>query len=57
MAARVMSIAIQMALPPGIGWWLDERFGTTPWLAVVGVVLGFTMAMLELLKLAKDSNK
>lgn len=56
LAMRVMTIAIQMALPPGIGWWLDQRYATAPWLMVVGVLIGFAMAMLELLKLAKDSE-
>jgi len=43
-----------MALPPGVGWWLDERFATSPWLMIVGVLLGFSVAMLELLKFAKE---
>jgi F0F1-type ATP synthase assembly protein I len=54
LAMRVMSIAMQMALPPGIGWWLDLRYSTAPWLMVVGVLLGFAMAMMELMKLARD---
>ncbi|MFO1042648.1 MAG: AtpZ/AtpI family protein [Planctomycetaceae bacterium] len=54
LASRVTSISIQMALPPGVGWWLDERFSTSPWLMIVGVLLGFSVAMLELLKFAKE---
>ena len=54
---RAMSIGIQMAAPPGVGWWLDQRYATAPWLTVVGVLLGFAMAMLELLKLAKESQR
>ncbi len=54
LASRVTSISIQMALPPGVGWWLDERFATSPWLMIVGVLLGFSVAMLELLKFAKE---
>lgn len=23
-----------------VGWWLDKKFGTGPWLLVVGAVLG-----------------
>ena len=23
-----------------IGWWLDSKFGTSPWLVVTGVILG-----------------
>lgn len=56
LASRVMAISMQMGLPPGIGWWLDNRFSTAPWLMVAGLVLGFVMAMLELIKLAKDGS-
>jgi F0F1-type ATP synthase assembly protein I len=54
LAGRVMSVGLQMALPAGGGWWLDQRFATTPWWTILGVVLGFSTGMLELLKLAKD---
>ena len=55
-ASRVTSIGIQMAIPPAIGWWADEKFKTSPWLVILGAVLGFVISMLELVKLAKDSN-
>ena len=57
LASRVTSIGMQMALPPTLGWWLDEKFHTTPWLLIGGAVLGFTVSMLELIRLAKDSEK
>jgi ATP synthase protein I len=56
LATRVTSIGIQMALPPTAGWWLDVRFGTSPWLTIVGVILGFSISMIELMRLAKDSE-
>ena len=56
LASRVMSISLQMALPPSCGWWLDNKLGTAPWFTIAGVVLGFTVSMLELLRLAKDSD-
>ena len=56
LAGRVMSVGIQMALPPAVGWWLDQRFATTPWLTLLGVALGFSSGLWELLKLAKDSE-
>jgi len=31
-----------------IGRWLDGRFGTTPWLLIVGLVLGFAAAGREI---------
>jgi len=30
----------------GIGWWLDNRFGTSPWLLVVFFLLGSGAGML-----------
>jgi len=56
LAMQVMSIGMHMAIPPGVGWWLDQRYSTAPWLTVVGVLFGFSMAMLELMKLAKGSK-
>ena len=47
---------MQMAFPPLIGWWLDTKVGTGPWLLVVGAFLGFGVSMLELVRLAKESN-
>ena len=56
LATRVTSISLQMALPPVVGWWIDDQLGTTPWLTILGVVLGFTTSMRELLRLAKESE-
>ena len=56
LATRVTSIGMQMAFPPLIGWWLDTKVGTGPWLLVVGAFLGFGVSMLELVRLAKESN-
>jgi len=56
LAGRVMSVGITMAMPPGVGWWLDLRFATTPWLMILGVLIGFSAGLWELLKLAKDSE-
>ena len=56
LATRVSSIGMQMAFPPLIGWWLDARFKTTPWLLIIGALLGFAVSLLELIRLAKDSN-
>ncbi|MGD0017071.1 MAG: AtpZ/AtpI family protein [Verrucomicrobiia bacterium] len=30
----------------GIGWWLDNRFGTSPWLLVLFFLLGSGAGML-----------
>lgn len=39
-----------------IGWWLDGFFGTKPWLLVLFVALGFTGAMLNIIRAAKRAQ-
>lgn len=56
-ANRISSIGLQFVLPAGLGWWLDRRWGTTPWLTVVGAMLGFLTGTLALIQLAKDSAR
>ena len=38
------------------GQWLDGRLGTEPWLAVVGILMGFTAAMVDLVRLARKGG-
>lgn len=33
-----------------VGWWLDGKFETSPWLLVVGALLGVTLATVSLVK-------
>ena len=54
---QITSVALMMALPAWGGNMLDERFGTGPWLVSVGAILGFTAAMLQLLRLAGGTGK
>ena len=56
LATRVTSIGMQMALPPAFGWWVDSKWNTEPWLLILGAVFGFSVAMLELVRFAKDSQ-
>jgi ATP synthase protein I len=54
---QITSIAAEMALPPLVGFWLDERWRTGPWLVAVGALLGFIAAMVHLLALAKQAER
>jgi F0F1-type ATP synthase assembly protein I len=42
--AKAASLGVEMAIPvflgAGIGYWLDQRWQSKPWLMVAGVVLG-----------------
>jgi ATP synthase protein I len=35
----------------GLGYWADRRFGTEPWLTLVGVVLGAASGLIETIRL------
>ena len=37
----------------GAGYWLDRRLGTTPWLFLLGGVLGIAAAGLQFFKTAR----
>jgi F0F1-type ATP synthase assembly protein I len=34
----------------GVGYWLDQRLGTYPWLLLAGGVLGMTVAFYHFFK-------
>jgi F0F1-type ATP synthase assembly protein I len=55
-AQQILSIAFEMSLPPGVGFWLDTRWGTKPWLVIVGAVFGFLVAMWHVWKIANPAT-
>jgi len=57
LASRATSIGFQMAIPALLGWWADSSWKTSPWCMLVGVVLGFILAMFEILQLAKGTDR
>jgi F0F1-type ATP synthase assembly protein I len=41
-----------------LGWWLDSRWGTEPWLMVAGLAVGFALGLYRMLRVVADgSNK
>jgi F0F1-type ATP synthase assembly protein I len=50
---QITSIALEMALPAGAGYWLDRRWGTSPWLVVLGACLGFVISGMSLAQMVK----
>jgi F0F1-type ATP synthase assembly protein I len=44
-------------LPGGLGYWLDTKWQTTPWLMLVGGVFGFGVGLYMMLKAAKQSMR
>ena len=54
-SSRIMTIALEMALPGLAGHWLDEKFATGFALTLVGVMLGCSVAFWQLLKIARET--
>ena len=51
--SEIINIALQFCLPVGAGFWLDDHWGTSPWLVVVGACLGFLIAGTSFAQLIK----
>jgi F0F1-type ATP synthase assembly protein I len=45
--------AVSILLFGAIGWWLDGKLGTEPWLLIVGFGLGFAVGLWLLIKVAR----
>lgn len=45
-----------MALPILVGYWLDSKLDTSPWLLITGIFLGAASSVWTVLKLAIDLN-
>lgn len=45
-----LQYALTIAALTWLGWWLDGRWGTTPWLLVAGAVLGFVAGFVNLVR-------
>ncbi len=51
-------VAVSLFIPLLAGAWLDGRFGTTPWLALTGVIVGImgaTVGIVRMVNVAYDS--
>ena len=49
--AAVLSIVFSVASLLGVGWVLDRWLGTSPWLAVTGIVLGAVVGFYQFIRL------
>lgn len=55
--SQITTVSLEMVLPAVLGDWLDKRWGTAPWLVVVGAMLGFATGMRHLLQMVKGSSQ
>lgn len=53
-SSRITTLAMSMALPPLLGYWLDNRWKTSPWLTVVLAGFGFAAGISQLVRMSKE---
>ena len=51
-----LEIAVGVALPVIIGYWLDNYFGSSPWLVLTGCLLGMINVFVIIFRLNKKLN-
>ena len=40
-----------------VGWWIDETFGTQPWVLLGGVVVGSVVGLVQFLRVVAQLGK
>lgn len=56
-ASQVTSLGMELAVPAGVGVWLDSKYDTLPGFTLVGVCFGSYLAFRGLQKLLRDLDK
>ncbi len=51
-----LNFVVSIFVGLGIGYFLDRRFGTSPWLTLIFLVFGIAAGFLELWKFAKRGD-
>ncbi|WP_428074978.1 AtpZ/AtpI family protein [Candidatus Avelusimicrobium luingense] len=49
-----MEFALAEVLGCGVGYWLDKRWGTLPWMLIAGVFCGFGLGIYIVWRRAKE---
>ncbi|WP_435016043.1 hypothetical protein TA3x_003602 [Tundrisphaera sp. TA3] len=52
-ASRITTLGLEFSLPPVAGHVADRQLGTGPALLLLGMVLGFGVGMIHLVKIAR----
>jgi F0F1-type ATP synthase assembly protein I len=48
-----LSFVMAIVLGTAAGWWVDRRFNSDPWGILVGFVLGFAAAILNVVRITR----
>ena len=55
--SQITSVSLSMALPALLGYWVDGKLGTTPWLLIVGGALGLVTGVRSLVRMADSMGR
>jgi ATP synthase protein I len=56
-ASRITVLGFEFSLPPIAGYFVDRWLGSNPVGTLVGMVVGFLVGMMHILRIARDSSK
>ena len=56
-ATQLSGVSLELATCVVLGYLGDQRWGTTPWLLVLGSLLGFSISMLHLWRIVRLIEK
>ena len=51
-----VTLAVSVGVGVYVGNWLDHRWGTEPWLTVVGLLLGSAAGFIELWRVIQETS-
>jgi len=49
-------LVVGVVVGGGLGWALDNQFGTAPWLMIVLVIIGFAAGLLNVIRSAREAQ-
>ncbi len=52
-----LEFLLAILLPGALGYWLDTKWHTTPWLMLVGGAFGFAVGLYKMLQTAKRTMR
>ena len=55
-ASRIVSICLEMVVPGLVGLWIDRSLGTKVLFTFAGFGLGFTLGMIQLVRITRTLN-
>ena len=56
-ASRITALGFEFSLPPIAGYFADRWLGSNPIGTLAGMVVGFLVGMMHLLRIARESSK